>query len=66
MGEGWVPEPTDARQRREAKGLSLSRVAEAMGISVSYLSDLERGNRTWSGELWQRFRAAVAILKGRS
>lgn len=66
MGDGVVPEPTDARKRRVESGVSLSRVAEAMGISTSYLSDLERGNRTWSGDLWKRFRQTVAILKGRS
>lgn len=51
MGEGVVPEPTDDRKRRVESGVSLSRVAEAMGISTSYLSDLERGSRTWSGVL---------------
>lgn len=66
LGEGVVPEASDARKRREAAGLTLRRVADGMQITPTYLSDLERGNRTWSGDLWQRFCRVTAILKGRS
>lgn len=65
LGEGVVPDASDARKRRESAGASLRQVAAAMGISAMYLSDLERGNRTWSGDLWQRFCRVTAILKGR-
>lgn len=63
LGLGKLPEPSDARIRREAAGVSLRRTADAMGISAPYLSDLERGHRTWSALLWQRFCQTIAILK---
>ncbi len=36
---------TYIRQRRESMGLSLRRVAAAIGMAPAYLSDVERGNR---------------------
>jgi transcriptional regulator with XRE-family HTH domain len=58
----------DLRKRRKERGFSLKEVAERMGISMPYLSDLERGNRRWSDDLIQVFENAIKpkILKGRS
>jgi hypothetical protein len=40
------------RQRRIARGISLRSFARVMEISPSYLSDLERGRRNWTKNLW--------------
>lgn len=58
-------EPDDARiggqvrTYRLVKHETLSRVAARMGISVAYLSDLERGRRRWSRSLIDRAFAAA-------
>ena len=48
------------RAKREAAGRSLRDQARSMALSVSYLSDLELGRRTWRGELIERYTAALA------
>ena len=40
------------RQQRIARGISLRAFARVMEISPSYLSDLERGRRNWTTNLW--------------
>lgn len=49
----------DARIERQARGLSLRAVAQQMGVSPAYLSDLERGNRAWSQSMVERFTGAL-------
>lgn len=58
----------DLRKRRKERGFSLKEVASRMGISMPYLSDLERGNRRWSDNLTDLFENAIKpkLLKGRS
>jgi transcriptional regulator with XRE-family HTH domain len=58
----------DLRKKRKERGFSLKEVAERMGISMPYLSDLERGNRRWSDNLKHIFENAIKpkLLKGRS
>jgi predicted transcriptional regulator len=57
--------PTDAfqgkllREMREAVGLQQRDVAARMGISASYLSDLELGRRQWHTQLVDRYVDAV-------
>jgi YesN/AraC family two-component response regulator len=63
-GTGWELESTpelaaSCRQCRVDAGLSLRRVANRMGISAVYLSDLERNNRRWTFSLLLRNRVAV-------
>jgi transcriptional regulator with XRE-family HTH domain len=58
-GTGQMVDPGDMRRLRLASGKSLREVADQMGISPAYLSDLERGNRQWNGDLAGRFLAAV-------
>jgi hypothetical protein len=48
-----------AREVREKSGKSLRRVAEAMGISAMFLSDLERGNRMWNTSHVGKWKAAM-------
>lgn len=49
------------RERRQAKGISLTQIASSMGISKMYLSDLETGRRTWSDDLLFKFNAALKL-----
>lgn len=44
---------------RVAAGVSLSRVAEAIGVSAGHLSHIEAGRRTASPELVERIRIAI-------
>ncbi len=39
-----------ARMIRQDRGISLRDFAKLLGVSPVYLSDLERGNRSWSDE----------------
>ena len=47
------------RTNRELRRVSLRKVAERMGYSPSYLSDLELGRRRWSAGLLDRYKKAV-------
>jgi transcriptional regulator with XRE-family HTH domain len=47
------------RNMRKETGISLREVARRMNITPPYLSDLERGNRTWTDELCERFQKAL-------
>lgn len=51
------------REYRETADLSLRAIANEMGISPPYLSDLERGNRKWSEELVDKFMKAMKNAK---
>lgn len=44
---------------RVAAGLSLIRIAEAVGVSAGHLSHIEAGRRTASEELIERIRGAI-------
>lgn len=44
-----------ARLARGEQGLGLRELARLLGCSVSYLSDLERGLRAWSGPVAQAY-----------
>ena len=43
------------RVRRELLGISLTNAADALGISKSYLSDLEYGRRDWRNTLFTAY-----------
>lgn len=45
--------------RRMDKELTLTETARRMGISIQYLSDLERGRRNWDAELVDKFNKAT-------
>jgi len=49
----------EMRSLRTSKGIQLKFVAEKLGITSGYLSDLERGNRHWSDLLEASFRKAI-------
>lgn len=48
------------RARRKKRGLTLQQVAERAGISVSFLSALECGNRVWTQHWCDVIDAALA------
>lgn len=48
-----------ARLMRGKKKISLRECARRMDVSAAYLSDLERGNRTWTDKAVEAFRKAV-------
>lgn len=47
------------RSLRGKSGKSLRQVAQAIGISAPYLSDLERGNRCFTEELIHLYQGAL-------
>lgn len=47
------------RAEREKRGLSQKEVAGGMGITPSYLSELEHGKRPWSARLRDLFLKTV-------
>lgn len=49
----------DLRRFREWHEASLTAVAEELGLSKSYVCDLELGRRNWRMDLIDRYRAAV-------
>lgn len=63
-GSGKIPDrkaqADDLRKQRVRRGVSLRFVADKLGISAPYLSDLERGNRAWSDEMIAAFKKALA------
>ncbi len=44
-GTGRIPDPERLRKVRLKKGLSLRAMAESIGVSAAYLSDVELGRR---------------------
>lgn len=48
---------------RQVSGLSQKDCAAAMGISASYLSDLEKGKRDWNTDLFERAKKAYSKSK---
>lgn len=58
-GTGVKVDATAMAARRTAADLTLKQVSEKMGISIQYLSDLERGKRNWSPFLVAAFNKAV-------
>ena len=49
------------RLAREIKGLTLMQLAEQVGMSAPYLSDIERGNRRGSRKTLERIAAALGL-----
>ncbi len=47
------------RLKRERAGHSQQDTASKMGITNSYLCDLENGRREWDYDLFKRFNAAI-------
>lgn len=48
-----------ARKERVRAGISLRNMADAMGLSAPYLSDLERGKRNWNAAMHARWDLAI-------
>lgn len=52
-----------ARRHRESCRVSLRKTAKEMGVSASFLSDLENGKRNWTQTRVDQFKAAVERAK---
>ena len=48
------------RARRTAKGLLLRELAARLGLTASYLCDLELGRRAWTGLNIKRYEDALS------
>jgi len=49
----------EMRNMRVERKESLISISKKMGLSIPYLSDLERGRRNWNEDLIQRFKEAL-------
>lgn len=49
------------REIRKAKNMTLADISVAVGISIPYLSDIERGNRHGSDGTLQRIADALGV-----
>lgn len=47
------------RDIRKSKGMTLANLAKRVGVSIAYLSDIERGNRKGSPATIQRINEAL-------
>ena len=54
-----LPIGDQAKTARDSQGVKQSWVAKQMGISGTYLSDLEHNRRDWSQKLLDAFNKAV-------
>lgn len=50
------------RTEREKAGITREALATAMSISMSYLGDLEKGNRRWTNELLESYQKGLEGL----
>lgn len=49
------------REQREIRGLTLRRVAEAVGVSAPYLSDVEHGRRCMSEDTARKIAEVIGL-----
>lgn len=58
-GTGKIVDYAVMLSKRVASGKSAKEVASSMGISTSYLCDLEHGRRSWTPEIVANFEKAI-------
>lgn len=51
------------RKERRVRNVGLREIAKPLGVSPSYVSDLELGRREWSRELVRRFAEALFAIR---
>lgn len=56
VGEVFVVNHDALRQRREYRGVSLRKMADKLGVTPPYLSDIERGNRRCTEKIEKAYR----------
>lgn len=68
-GSGLEPDHSETgklmRAKREDASLSLRDVAERIGISAAYLSDMELGRRAWASDMIAKFEKAISAKQPR-
>ncbi len=55
-----------ARKNREASSIGLRQMADLIGLSHSYLCQLELGRRRWRRSLSERFRRGLSVSENES
>jgi len=55
-GTGSLPDPTGYRAARLAQGWTLKQVADAAGVSISMVHDVENGRRLPSPKIAEAYR----------
>lgn len=60
-GEKMLRTQSKIRSIREKKGITLAQLAEKVGKSAPYLSDIERGNRRGSYATLQKIANALGV-----
>jgi predicted transcriptional regulator len=58
-GTGGLPTGPSLAAARKAASVSQKEVASRMGVTASYLCDLETGRRDWNYELVEEFERAI-------
>ena len=48
----------EMRKLRASKNITLKAIAHTLGVSASYICDLERGYRNWTETMVERFKRA--------
>jgi DNA-binding XRE family transcriptional regulator len=57
--EAGLPTPEDLRARRQARGLSQAKLAEAVGVSAALIGLIERGRQGLGRDLAKKILAAL-------
>jgi transcriptional regulator with XRE-family HTH domain len=52
------------KARREERGIRAIDMAGHLGISDTFLYDLERGNRRWTNEVLEKYLEGLEVLGG--
>ena len=57
----WRPLGKRARKERLRREITVRGVARLLGVSPSFISDIERGNRSWQGPKARRYLKMLGI-----
>jgi len=63
-GKGWIyraPIGRKLREQRKDAGITMRALAKKLGISPTYLSDLENDRRGWDGRFVNRYQHAIGV-----
>jgi transcriptional regulator with XRE-family HTH domain len=60
-GFGAMPLTINIRELRKARGLTLRQLAEMVGVSVTHVSEIERGVKNLNNHLMVRFAKALGV-----
>lgn len=64
-GVGKIPDDSVGpvmRALRQKHGVAIKALSRELGVSRTYIYDLEKGVRNWSPELIERYREGIGVL----